>query len=835
MADDDSPSTPTTPPMVRDFKSLPAIQTSFSFQDRPAQSQERARPPPTRPPQHREQPQAPGTRPPLSPASPDPMAAPAKAGGLLGFFNRSSRPAKPAKTKSESAAPPPVRDPPSRSEPVRPPRHPAFHGAPIRAPSRTAHLPDHLLPLSPVTPKAAARAADPAPPRSQAQAQARTPMPPKSPKTKTSKPLRPAVWEPPPLFQAYPQAIKHAVLDASVLPAETILRIQANKREMGAREDLMRGMLDLDAPAAGPPSKEERTKFKHRRKISGSVSKADWTKKIYVLVTMGYLLQYSGDGAFDRLPEKILQLDKDSAAFASDVIPGKHWVLQISHLADGGDRVSTDASRSRFARLAFRSASQRRLAGTLFLVLDSADDMDSWMSSVRREIELLGGRRQRGAGEAGQREASVDRQPECMPNQRFLVKREPAQFLDVRTPENSPPLESGVDSPPRHSPGDSVPESVGGSYKRSSVARGPTGTPSTVTTMSDEQGQLDLLRGGGSRLSYMSSGTWTLNTSRGTSPTCSPTKETFEGAQHAHHPDGRAPPATLRPRRSTSALAQRRESQQAAPRELLPPPTLYGPKSMLGSGGARSSSPGPRSARANVRYSVANAPPLPRLSNSPPIAGVLLEHAAMESGPAQRPRARSAARQEQHARARAAPSEGPTAAAVADTLGPSAAAGSMYSNLRHSRSLHALPTAGPPEPAHPPPMPPMASVGGPRKTLVRPASLQVGMRSPSPPRPRANSRPPRASSTYRAMPSAASASAAATHTATTPKQMRVQNRKSMPSLARVGPPRMPPPNMPLPQVPGGPGLALGSPPVGPLPPVPGAGLGIGGLRVEKVM
>ena len=36
-------------------------------------------------------------------------------------------------------------------------------------------------------------------------------------------------------------------------------------------------------------------------------------------------------------PEKILALSKDSVAFASDAIAGKHWVLQVSQHADDDD------------------------------------------------------------------------------------------------------------------------------------------------------------------------------------------------------------------------------------------------------------------------------------------------------------------------------------------------------------------------------------------------------------------------------------------------------------------------------------------------------------------
>jgi hypothetical protein len=128
-----------------------------------------------------------------------------------------------------------------------------------------------------------------------------------SPKSSPRRPPRTsAAWDPPPLFQAYPQAIKHATLSASTLSADAILRLNNHKRTNSLREEIAQtGSIEaLD----GAAKKADKPKTKHRRQISGSISKADWTQKIYVLVTSGYLLQYSGDGSFDRLPEKSMYL-----------------------------------------------------------------------------------------------------------------------------------------------------------------------------------------------------------------------------------------------------------------------------------------------------------------------------------------------------------------------------------------------------------------------------------------------------------------------------------------------------------------------------------------------
>lgn len=112
-----------------------------------------------------------------------------------------------------------------------------------------------------------------------------------SPKSSTKPPTRTsAAWDPPPLFQAYPQAIKHAQLSASTLSADAILRISQNKKSTGLiREEFAQTVGDgQDQTAAG--RKSEKAKSKHRRQISGSISGAGWTQKIFVLVTSGYVL-----------------------------------------------------------------------------------------------------------------------------------------------------------------------------------------------------------------------------------------------------------------------------------------------------------------------------------------------------------------------------------------------------------------------------------------------------------------------------------------------------------------------------------------------------------------
>lgn len=417
------------------------------------------------------------------------------------------------------------------------------------------------------------------------------------PLTRTS-----AAWDPPPLFQAYPQAVKHATLAASTLSADAILRLNNHSRNHSLREGVGQtseesGNLEQNSAAA---KKNEKAKSKHRRQISGSMSKADWTRKIFVLVTSGYLLQYSGDGSFDRLPEKMMQLGKDSVAFASDAIPGKHWVLQISQAMDP-DGAPTADSRSLLSRLAFRGADYRRTATSLLLVMDCAEDMDSWLAVVRREIEALGGKKH--ASETGKPKPDEKiMQLKAQPSHRYLVQTSPD-----RSGPTSPasPTSPWNDSPGEESYEETHPDLIEphNCYIQDSVAE------------SEDGHHLEFLRENTNRFSMMSSGQRTLYTSQCSSPSTSPTRESCSTLDDYHPPKISIEDARLRP--NASAINERRRSMQTMPIPVLEAntPSQYRPHSTYGSGQSRPiRSQSPTTPNFSVpsakRFSAAKGPPL---------------------------------------------------------------------------------------------------------------------------------------------------------------------------------------------------------------------------------
>lgn len=228
-------------------------------------------------------------------------------------------------------------------------------------------------------------------------------------------------WDPPPLFQAYPQSIKHGRLQASNLSADHILLL--NQRETS----LDQGTDGRVESRAG--NRESKSKGgKHRRNLSNTISRAEWTEKIYILVTSGYLLQYASDGHHDRLPEKILHLNKDSVAFASDAIPGKHWVLQISRTADDDGALDLKPSKSLKSRLGFHNQESKRSSKSFLLVMNSPEELDMWLATVRREIEALG------SGKYFQPEPDETNASHALGHRNsrtLLIKRDPKKFSDA--------------------------------------------------------------------------------------------------------------------------------------------------------------------------------------------------------------------------------------------------------------------------------------------------------------------------------------------------------------------------------------------------------------------
>jgi len=193
-------------------------------------------------------------------------------------------------------------------------------------------------------------------------------------------------YEPPPFFQAYSQARKDGILEVPSMSVEALYRAKCKiPVGNGAHSESVGGtQASMEAKRGSALKRAQRDSY------AGS----NLPRKIFVLATAGYLLQYAEKGLTDRLPEKVLHLSRESAAFPCDLIPGRHYVLQVSQAVNReGVAVEATSSGSLLFRLGIKSAAAKRAAPNLILVLPNAAEMESWLSALRRDIEAVGGKK----------------------------------------------------------------------------------------------------------------------------------------------------------------------------------------------------------------------------------------------------------------------------------------------------------------------------------------------------------------------------------------------------------------------------------------------------------
>lgn len=194
----------------------------------------------------------------------------------------------------------------------------------------------------------------------------------------------PGAWSPPPLSLACPQAVKSSTLEA---PPATQSSASKSKISLGSIAETQ------ERPKSRPGTSRFARPASKRAELADAreptLLTQDAGKKIYVLVPAGYLLEYAGEGSLDRLPERVLRLTKDSAAYASDLIPGRHWVLQVVQSPTSDPFQSLHQPKSFLQR--WNGGGRRREVTGLLLIHESPEDMDEWMTCMRREIERMGG------------------------------------------------------------------------------------------------------------------------------------------------------------------------------------------------------------------------------------------------------------------------------------------------------------------------------------------------------------------------------------------------------------------------------------------------------------
>ena len=385
-------------------------------------------------------------------------------------------------------------------------------------------------------------------------------------------------WDPPPLFQAFPQSLKHATVQACVFAPEILMRTQSQRRQADTLRERMDSQRDLSVITENVTETKKMEKT-HKRLMSNSVLNPptpDLVNKIYILVTSGFVLQYAGDGPFDRLPEKVLKLGKESAAFACDLIPGKHWVLQISSHASDDGTFETGPKSSLLARLRSQNVTVRKSATSFLLVLESAEEMDAWMTTVRKEIDNLGGMKAKddfarassstddSRGKASSETTATQHQSTREPH--VVGRIAPVDSVYSTSPKI---VTSDWEAHPAEQSKRSIDSSSGQSARYNNSRLSVEMSSVASTPVSQHQMQLDQLRGR-SRHSFMSttttgSGAGTWNTSRESSPAPqSPLKEEF-GSASEHEPLRSAMSLRSFHMNPNNTLSSRRRSMQPLP------------------------------------------------------------------------------------------------------------------------------------------------------------------------------------------------------------------------------------------------------------------------------
>ena len=246
--------------------------------------------------------------------------------------------------------------------------------------------------------------------------------------------LKRGPFEPPPLFRAYPQSTKDGTLELSNLSAEAIMQKTKNRKGVALQVPSADGEGTTEDMRSFDTKKSAKTTLRHV--ANGSSVNVELPRKIFVLVTSGYILQYAESGPSNRLPERMLHLGKDSAAFACDLLPGKHYVLQVSEAVDQKGVIIANSG-SIFSKLGIRSAAAKRMTSNFLLVMPSAREMESWMTAIRQEIESLGGKKIRPdpvRPRTGDPATKNDLKKTPSQSHRYQIKRNPSKVSNVTSP-----------------------------------------------------------------------------------------------------------------------------------------------------------------------------------------------------------------------------------------------------------------------------------------------------------------------------------------------------------------------------------------------------------------
>lgn len=197
---------------------------------------------------------------------------------------------------------------------------------------------------------------------------------------------KPPPWDPPPLFLAYHRSGKHGLAGVSGPASDKSSARSKTRKERGSRVSGLTPRASVDSNGS---AETNRTSVTTKPAGHASTTLSDVPRKIVVLLDSGFLLHYTEHGPSDRLPEKALHLGRDSAAFASDAIAGKSFVIRVVQSVVH-KTISLPSSASILSKFSKRMPGPKRET-SMTLVLQSGDEMDSWLHAIRAQISTMSG------------------------------------------------------------------------------------------------------------------------------------------------------------------------------------------------------------------------------------------------------------------------------------------------------------------------------------------------------------------------------------------------------------------------------------------------------------
>jgi hypothetical protein len=122
-----------------------------------------------------------------------------------------------------------------------------------------------------------------------------------------------------------------------------------------------------------------------------SLSQGPFQRKIFALSNDGIILQYSEKGGGERLPERALQLSPESVAFACDLVPGRPYVLQVDQTPTAAsEHYLLHSQTSLLTKIGLKDNLPRVGEHSILIILETAEELTSWMNAVRKQILVLG-------------------------------------------------------------------------------------------------------------------------------------------------------------------------------------------------------------------------------------------------------------------------------------------------------------------------------------------------------------------------------------------------------------------------------------------------------------